>query len=232
MREFLTRFCIPITIPGITLALICKLYSNNTILALAAFALFMVTVLYRKSRFKASMALFAIIFGTFGEFMCCRSYLWVYKYPTAYNLPVWIPFIWPILLINLWEATTYILDLLKKTPKALRISLLVILSVVILGYIIFTVYYLQNLVALILLGFLLIVVAFAREPINIWLFVAVAAGGFFGEYVCVKYGVWFYARPVFTSIGMPLSLPMAWGVSGNVVWLCAKKIPVFGRVGH
>ena len=70
---------------------------------------------------------------------------------------------------------------------------------------------------------------FSRKPINVWLFVAVAAGGFFGEFVCVQHDVWYYTHPAIKSIGMPLSLPIAWGVSANIVWLLARALPIFGR---
>ncbi|MBI9076009.1 MAG: hypothetical protein JEZ02_11400 [Desulfatibacillum sp.] len=229
MRDFIGRFVVPFSIPVVSLFFICWLFPHNAALALTSGALFFVTVAYRPSRFKFSLALYAILLGTLGEYLCCRSNLWVYKYPTAFNLPMWIPFIWPMLVINLWEVSTYILELLDKCPKALRVGLLVFWGAVILAYVAFTSFYLKNMIAWILLGFFLIVVAFSRKPINIWLFVAVAAGGFFGEYVCVQHDVWYYTRPVLKSIGMPLSLPMAWGVSGNIVWLLATALPVFGR---
>lgn len=229
LKEFAARCLIPFSIPAFTLFFICRLFPHNVLLALVSGALFALTIAYRFSRFKTSLAIYAIILGTFGEFLCCRANMWVYKHPTAFYLPLWIPFIWPILVTNLWEISVYILDVLDKKSKALRIGFLVLWGILIIGHVAFTSYYLNNIVAWILLGFFLLVLAFSRKPINIWLYVAVAAGGFFGEFVCVQYGVWYYTRPVFQSIGMPLSLPAAWGVSANVVWLLASALPLFGR---
>ena len=156
MKEFIIRCAIPFSVPAFTLVFICWLFPHNLALALVSGSLFAFTVAYRPSRFKASLAVYAILLGTFGEFLCCRANMWVYKYPTAFYLPMWIPFIWPILVINLWEISTYILDLLDKGPKFLRVLSLVLLSAVILAYMIFASFYLKNMVAWILLSFFLI----------------------------------------------------------------------------
>jgi len=54
---------------------------------------------------------------------------------------------------------------------------------------------------------------------------AMLAAAFLGtpsEMLCVKFGVWQYHYPYFSTIGMPISLPMAWGLSAVIIGRIAK----------
>jgi len=76
-------------------------------------------------------------------------------------------------------------------------------------------------VSIIMFVFLALALVFAHRPFHALLFVMAALIGFSGEFLCVRWGVWHYTRPVLASLGMPVSLPLAWGLSALLVWLAA-----------
>jgi hypothetical protein len=54
------------------------------------------------------------------------------------------------------------------------------------------------------------------------IFVIGGALGTLGEYICMKLGFWQYHYPFFMAIGLPLSLPLAWGLSAVIVARIAR----------
>ncbi|WDP88492.1 MAG: hypothetical protein HUN04_01535 [Desulfobacter sp.] len=218
---FCDRVLIPFSMPAVTLVLICLFFTNNLLLAPVLAMIFIAGLIHRKSRFKSALGLFALIFGTWGEYICCKYALWIYANPTVLGLPGWLPFVWPILLVNMWEISEYLTQRAMDMPGFLKASALVGALAVIGGYVGVTVYLLQNIVIAVICGFGMMALVLARRPVNLVLFVVVGAAGTFGEFVCVLNHVWYYTNPTLKGLGMPVSLPLAWGVSANFVWCMA-----------
>ena len=65
--------------------------------------------------------------------------------------------------------------------------------------------------------FMLLAVIFWHGERDILIFVIGAVLGTLGEYICRKLGFWRYHYPFFRSIGLPISLPLAWGLSAVIV---------------
>lgn len=226
-REILRRAGVPFLFPLSTLILIVTLFRSNGILAAALFVVASLSLLYRRSRFKACIALYALLLGTGGELACTAARHWTYVNPTFHRLPLWLPLVWPILMVNFFEISAVIAD--RASAKTWWP---VFTAGLILGpaaYLIYVIESLMNSVALIIAVFFFISVIFGRTPVNRVFLVVAGIGGFLGEWACVAAGVWVYPRPGLLSIGMPVSLPLAWGVSANLVWLAARYLPVLGR---
>ena len=51
---------------------------------------------------------------------------------------------------------------------------------------------------------------------DIMIFFIGAILGTTGEYICMKLGFWYYHFPFFRSFGLPVSLPLAWGLSAVI----------------
>ena len=65
--------------------------------------------------------------------------------------------------------------------------------------------------------FMIPAIIFWHSQQNILLFITGALLGTFGEYLCMKLGFWHYHTPFFKSIGLPISLPLAWGLSSVII---------------
>jgi hypothetical protein len=217
-------FFLPFGFTWLALIFICTLFLHNNLL-LAGMVLVCAASLYFRFRaFKILVGFFALLLGLGGEYLCTRLGMWIYANPTMGGLPIWLGLVWPVLMVNFLEMAYFLNSFSAGSSYTIRSVLLIVLAILIGGYLAFVLVTLNNLIAWILAGFFVLTALGAHKSYNLWLFVVAALGGFAGEYICVKYGVWVYTRPGFGSMGMPVSLPLAWGVSANLVWLCAKAI--------
>ncbi len=208
------------------------LYLHNLLLFLLLLVLVGLTLWSRKSLFKLFFALFAMILGVLGESLCTRAGLWVYANPSYLRLPIWLPLAWALAMVNFMELGTFLADRAEKMRPSFQHALKWFLRALILVYLIYMTIMLQNYVALILLAFLAGAAPFVRAPVHTILFMVAAVAGFSGEYMLVCAGVWHYTQPGLGSIGMPVSLPIAWGTSVVLIWLAARAAtpgPVPGR---
>lgn len=225
MKELSERFLLPLGIDVATLMAIHTLYMDNPILTGVLAAIFLLALLFRFSRFKLVLAAFATLFGSSGEILCAAPgiELWVYKNPSYWNIPSWLPMIWPILMMTFVEMATYIHDCLVRRVQREVSGLLVRLAMtLVLVYAMYTFIHIQWVIASVFLVFLILMLVFARGPYNIVLFWMGAFGGSLGEYLCIRSGVWFYTRPFFADFGVPLSLPLAWGLSANIILMLTR----------
>ena len=69
---------------------------------------------------------------------------------------------------------------------------------------------------------MVIAIIFWNKERDILLFIIGGILGTFGEYLCMQLGFWHYHFPHFKSIDLPISLPMAWGLSGIMIGRIAK----------
>lgn len=218
-----SRILLPLGTGIATLAAICPLYSNNAFLAAAVAGIFLFTLLYHYSRFKLFLSLFAALVGAVGEIACCRAGLWIYANPSFHGLPLWLPIVWPIALMIFVEIAAGIQEVLETRTKnfsAVWIAGAAIIPI----YALLLFFLINQKIAAILLVFAVFTSVFAHKPFNVFLFWIAALGGTIGEYVCVQFGVWQYTRPFFAGFGIPLSLPLTWGVTSNLIWLMAVGV--------
>ncbi|MDI6796031.1 MAG: hypothetical protein QMD09_03760 [Desulfatibacillaceae bacterium] len=215
-------FFLPFGLTWVALALICTLFKHNSLLLVGMILVCAASLYFRFRAFKAFVGVFALFLGLFGEYACTRLGMWIYANPSIGGLPIWLGLVWPVLMVNFLEMAHY-LNSFFSTPR-IRLPGLIhfALALLIGSYLAFVLVTLNNLIAWVLTLFFVLTALGAHKPFNLWLFVVAALGGFFGEYICVFFGVWVYTKPGFGSLGMPVSLPLAWGVSANLIWLCAR----------
>ncbi|MCD4716078.1 MAG: hypothetical protein K8R45_04970 [Desulfobacterales bacterium] len=91
------------------------------------------------------------------------------------------------------------------------------LRIVILLYSAVTVSLIKRSIALTYTIFLIPAVIFWRGDRDVIIFIVGGILGTFGELICMKLGFWHYHYPLFKSIGLPLSLPLAWGLSSVII---------------
>ena len=214
------RLFVPFLPAVATLLFIRLLFHRNSLLFFVLLAIFLASLYYRFRPLKAAVAFWAVLLGIFGEWSCVKAGMWVYAHPQIGGLPVWLGFVWPILMMSFLEMAEYLDEAGEAYPRARLAGIAVLLPVAL---------FLTGAalalaggpVSLILFLFLSFALVFAHRPFHLILFVMAAAIGFSGEYLCVRWGVWHYTRPFLEGIGMPVSLPLAWGLSALLVRLAA-----------
>lgn len=228
------RLLLPLGIDLAALAAICLFYENNTLLAAILGALLAVALAHRFSRFKLILAAWAGFFGTLGEIVCCAPAvrLWIYENPTFLGLPGWLPLVWPILLLTFTEMADC-LDAVaeQRFGESARTLLTHAALALIVMYAGVAFFLIHKVIAGVFLIFLILMLLFSRSLHGMLLFWVAAFGGSLGEYICIQNGVWTYTRPFFTAFGIPLSLPLAWGLSANIIFMLTRScLPCADRI--
>ena len=72
--------------------------------------------------------------------------------------------------------------------------------------------------------FMVVMAIFRHSRKDVLLFIVGAILGTAGEYLCMQLGFWHYHKPTLKAIGLPLSLPLAWGLSSVIIVTLAEKI--------
>jgi hypothetical protein len=216
-------FAAPMAFLFLGLAAICFNYQSNLLTLASLVLLVAATLLLRPSRFQNLLFFVAVPFGTLGEWLCSSNHLWIYANPTVIGLPVWLPLAWPLLIVNFTRISEYLDGILvSKLGPANYGRVALLLKILVVGYAASLFFVLYWVVPLIMALFVLPVLVFGRKPFHWLLFVVAAIGGSAGEAVCIRFGVWHYTYPAFQEIGFPVSLPLAWGMSANLIWLTAR----------
>ena len=100
-------------------------------------------------------------------------------------------------------------------------SLLLGAGVIVVYYIMISIAIIRS-IAIVYTVIMLITVIFWHEERDVLIFITGGMIGTFGEYICMQQGFWHYHFPHFISIGLPVSLPMAWGLSAIIIGRIAK----------
>ena len=111
-----------------------------------------------------------------------------------------------------FNSQTPIMKVTKKIEKELIFEIILFCA----GIASIAIFFLNNL----LLSVLLIIawaigIKFWHKKHDIFFFVIGAIIGPIGEIVCIYFGVWQYANPTF--LGIPIWLPLAWGLATMVI---------------
>lgn len=78
-------------------------------------------------------------------------------------------------------------------------------------------------IAMVYTVIILVAAVFWHKDRDILIFIVGATLGTIGEAICMKVGFWHYHSPYFKAVGMPISLPMAWGLSAVIIGRIAKN---------
>jgi hypothetical protein len=204
---------------------ICLYFTNNYVVG-ALLIIILWGVVRMEPKLVPALIVSAIL-GTFGEVICCHvARLWIYANSTFWMIPWWIPVIWAILFASFFQFSRLLFTLFEKLPsKIWRRGILVACASLIVAYILFALVSIDLKFSIFFAIMIAITFAFRHDPFAILLFLVAAFCGTLGEYLCMQNGVWYYTdpNPALERYGVPLSLPLAWGLSMNIVWNIGRR---------
>lgn len=188
---------------------------------LLGFGLLMQLLIWREKS-QAVMMIAAVLLGTPSEMVCVKYGVWSYHAPgLIFGIPIWIPLVWAYLFGLFRCITLHFYRMIWVMPSGRQnlIKKVVFwgLRIVILLYSAVTVSLIKRSIALTYTIFLIPAVIFWRRDRDVLIFIVGGVLGTFGEFICMKLGFWHYHYPLFKSIGLPLSLPLAWGLSSVII---------------
>jgi len=174
-------------------------------------------------REKADVAMMvaAAVLGTPSEMVSVKLNVWTYYAPgLVFGIPVWIPLVWANLFCLYRRASLTGLALAReKWPKdgfpSIR-DCSWVLGVVVLLYAFVTLAVIRRAIAIVYGVFMIPTLLCWHKERDILIFCIGAVLGTVGEYLCMRLGFWVYHYPYFESIGLPISLPLAWGLSAII----------------
>ena len=175
-------------------------------------------------REKADLAAMvaAAVLGTPSEMVCVKTGVWTYHAPgMVFGLPIWIPLVWASLFCLFRRSartTLAILGRIWPEPKTMTRKIVFGgIGGLILLYALMTLYIIKKTIAAVYTAFLIPALIFWRAEKDILIFIIGGVLGTVGEFTCMKLGFWKYHYPFLKSIGVPISLPLAWGLSAVIV---------------
>lgn len=169
----------------------------------------------------------ATLLGTPAEILCVRLGVWTYDAPgLVFGIPIWIPLVWAFLFclfrrisLSLHSAIQRVLPDNKMLARNIIFK---VLGGAILVYYLITVTVIRGTIAIVYTMFMIPAAIFWNGERDILFFFVGGALGTLGEYICMKLGFWHYHYPFFRSIQLPISLPLAWGLSAVITGRIAK----------
>jgi hypothetical protein len=175
-------------------------------------------------REKADIAAMAgaALLGTIGETLCVNLGVWTYHAPgLVFAIPFWIPLVWAYLFcffrrvsITIHSIMLMIWPQQEMLPRRVLFGML---GATILVYSFYTIAIIKRVIAAAYTALLVPALIFWRGEKDILIFLFGAACGTIGEYICIQLGFWRYHYPFFAPLGLPISLPLAWGLSAVIV---------------
>lgn len=186
-------------------------------------------LIFWKEKIDAAVMVIAALLGAPSEVLCVKSGLWSYHAPgLVFGVPIWLPLVWAYLICLFRRISLTIYDLLQRAfPDAGNIGLkglYLLLTSLILAYFFTTMLFIAKKFAITFSLFMVVTAIFRHSRKDVLLFIVGAILGTFGEYLCMQLGFWHYHQPTLKSIGLPLSLPLAWGLSSVIIVTLAEKI--------
>jgi len=190
------------------------------------------SLLYCRGKERLIAFIIAAILGPFAEYISVIKGVWEYKIPSPFILPLWLPLVWGYLVILFRELSLFLDQKILTFPqKKIEKTIHWLLGISALAYCIWTLLAIHWGIALVYAVFVVMGLFFWRSKKDILTFWIGGILGTLGEYLCMKRGMWDYTFPYFRSIGLPLSLPLAWGVMTLFVsrigefWTKERKFP-------
>ena len=158
------------------------------------------------------------ILGLLGENFAVGKNYYAYTVSGTSGLPVYLPAVWGYLLVlfNRFGMTLHDLSKIRSWSQHLKKAMLVGAQFLIVGYFAAMVALVDRYVVAACSIFLLLAARLWHQEEDVIMFLVAALGGVTGEAISVQCGIWEYANPYFSSLGIPLSLPILWGLAGLV----------------
>lgn len=159
--------------------------------------------------------LVAAVLGTVGEWFCVHKFnLWQYHFPVFRDgLPVWIGLVWGylyalyILIAELFDGGW------RRCGEPVRHLLSITFGVVFFVFLREVHLRIDVHISYYYVLFLAVGLTLWRTPLDILTLIVAGLGGTLGEYLAIQNGLWHYTHPAFPTTGMPISLPLAWGLA-------------------
>ncbi len=176
---------------------------------------------WREKADAATMAAAALL-GTPAEILCVKLGVWTYHAPgLIFDIPAWIPLVWAFLFcffrrvsLSIHAVALLLWPSRQMFPRKIFFG---VLGGMIVVYYLVTVAVIRRIIAAAYTTLMVPAVVFWRGERDILIFLIGAACGTLGEYICMRLGFWQYHYPFFRFVGMPISLPLAWGLSAVVI---------------
>jgi len=202
-----------------------------------------------RERSDVATMVVAAMLGAPAEILCVSNGVWTYNSPglvwgipiwiplnspgLVWGIPIWIPLVWAYLLCMFRRMSisihSFTLQVWPADRKRLRRLLFGAAGASIVLYGLATVSMISTIIAAAYIIAMLSAIIFWHGETDILIFFVGATLGTLGECICMKLGFWEYQFPLLRSIGVPLSLPLAWGLSsviiGRFAGMFAKKQP-------
>lgn len=174
-----------------------------------------------REKADAAMMVAAALLGTPSEILCVRLGVWSYHAPgLVFGIPVWIPLVWASLLCVFRKIALSIHSMISlvwpSSKMVVREIFFGVLGGLIVVYYLAAVSFIMRTIAVVYTAFMIPAVIFWHGRRDILIFFIGAALGTLGEYICIKLGFWHYHYPFFRSLGVPVSLPLAGGLSSVI----------------
>lgn len=169
----------------------------------------------------------AALLGTSSQIICVKTGVWTYHAPGLFfGIPIWLPLVWASLFCLFRRVSITLHSVIRKIWPSNGILgrklFFWVLGGVIAVYSVAVVLMIVPTIAIVYSIFMLIAVIFWHGERDILIFLIGGVLGTVGEYICMKLGFWRYHYPFFRSIGLPISLPLAWGLSSVIVGRVAR----------
>lgn len=202
-------------------------------------------ILWREKKrwvYPLKIMLVAAALGTVGEWFCVRKFnLWTYHFPVFHDgLPVWIGLVWGYLYVVYVLIAERLDAVWQKLGELARNFLSVAFGIAFFLFLRLVFRQIDMYISFYYVLFLAVGLSIWRTPMDVMTLIVAGAGGTFGEYLAIQNGLWSYSSPAFPETGMPISLPLAWGLAGifirnaavhfwhSLLWLLAGTAILIG----
>jgi len=172
-----------------------------------------------REKSDAATIIAAALLGTPSEMVCVHYGVWTYDAPgLILGIPIWIPLVWGALFCLFRRLSITAVEFFSALPNKRFFTLSIMISgIFILIYFVTTVMVIKKEIAIAYTVFMIPAIIFSHKERDILLFIIAGLLGTFGEYLSMNLGYWRYHFPYLASIGLPISLPLAWGLSGVII---------------
>jgi hypothetical protein len=182
---------------------------------------------YWRQKADVAMMIAAALLGGPAEVLCVKLGIWTYDAPgLVFGIPAWIPLVWAFLLCFFRRVTLSIHAVVEliwsgKNTFSRKLAFF-LLGATIMIYYLYTVAVIRRIIAIAYTTMMAPAVIFWPQERDILIFLFGAACGTLGEYICMRLGFWHYHYPHWRAIGLPISLPLAWGLSSVLIGRIAR----------
>jgi len=226
-RDLWVEFAFEIIIGIYVVAAVVLCWHRPAVLSLVLGGGLGIQLWFWREKADAAMMIAAALLGGPAEMLCVKLGIWTYHAPgLVLGIPAWIPLVWAFLLCFFRRVTlsmhAVVQGVWPNTEMFSRKALFMVLGGVIAVYYLATVSVINRIIAVAYTMLMIPAAIFWRRERDILIFLFGATCGTLGELICMRLGFWHYHYPFFAPIGLPISLPLAWGLSSVLIGRIAR----------